>query len=94
MTEELSSREIIKIQSNATRHMRNALMDIRTEAQDAMRFATKSGFKPNRSIERIHHIAAQELAWLDIQGAKVDELKSERARNVSDILHYDGGSKK
>lgn len=88
---DLTQREIIKIQFLANKHLRDALIIIRNECEDALRFASKSGFKPNRSIERCHKVAASELAWLDIQGAKVDELKKgKREKDTTDILDYGG----
>jgi len=79
MTKELTDREIIKLQYNATRHLRDAMVEIRNRAEDNLRYASKIGFKPNRCVEECLRISTQALSWLDIQGAKVDDLKARRA---------------
>lgn len=72
---ELTDKLLVKAQYRVNRHLRDALARVKLEADRSIEWAKDKGFTPNKALIRISEDAGRELTWLDIQGAKIDNLK-------------------
>jgi hypothetical protein len=90
--DELTEKKIMALQYEVNKHMAGTLTEIKRRAKDVVEYAKANNYTPNKALIDILERSTKELDYLDVKGARLDDLQQRRIPKTQDKLDlYDDG---